>query len=410
MPSNHFSSELFPGATRAAALSALDTFQAEAGDYSAQRNFARPKARGVSKLSPYLSARMLSEEEVCKKILSEYNFSQVEKFIQEVCWRTYWKGWLEQSPAVWTRYRKELAEVNQQLSNNAGLRNTYGRATLGQTGIECFDAWAQELTRNHYLHNHERMWFASIWIFTLGLPWQLGSDFFWQNLLDADAASNTLSWRWVAGLQTVGKHYLARAENIERFTNGRFNPVGQLDEDAKPLTEDFTVPKPYLDLPQPSTATHPTNHSGLLLHEDDLLPEDSPLAETEIGHVCAGIHPDVEPAWFSSESMAAFHAEAFEDARARAASHFNAEAFTPDPNDWQASVISWATERKVEVIHTLYAPVGPWRDVLDVLEKALPPTIQLQRAVRHWDAKFWPHAKAGFFKFRKQIPEIVRSA
>ena len=66
------------------------------------------------------------------------------------------------------------------------------------------------------------MWFASIWIHTLNLPWQLGADFF-KNLLDGDPASNTLSWRWVAGLHTQGKCYLATENNIKKFTNNRFN-------------------------------------------------------------------------------------------------------------------------------------------------------------------------------------------
>jgi len=50
---------------------------------------------------------------------------------------------------------------------------------------------------------------------TLGLPWQIGADFFPRHLLDGDAASNTLGWRWVAGLHTLGKVYAARSENIE---------------------------------------------------------------------------------------------------------------------------------------------------------------------------------------------------
>ena len=72
------------------------------------------------------------------------------------------------------------------------------------------------------------MWFASIWIFTLNLPWELGANFFYRNLLDADEASNTLSWRWVAGLHTSGKFYLARQDNIEKYSrtstisSGRF--------------------------------------------------------------------------------------------------------------------------------------------------------------------------------------------
>tara|TARA_B100000401_G_scaffold104532_1_gene67742 strand:+ start:25 stop:738 length:714 start_codon:yes stop_codon:yes gene_type:complete len=80
------------------------------------------------------------------------------------------------------------------------------------------------------------MWFASIWIFTLKLPWQLGAEFFLKYLLDGDSASNTLSWRWVAGLQSKGKHYLAQSWNIEKFTNNRFTEI-KLNESASPITE-----------------------------------------------------------------------------------------------------------------------------------------------------------------------------
>ena len=66
------------------------------------------------------------------------------------------------------------------------------------------------------------MWFASIWIFTLGLPWQLGARFFMRHLLDGDASSNTLSWRWVAGMHTNKKPYLASKENINKYTFNRF--------------------------------------------------------------------------------------------------------------------------------------------------------------------------------------------
>ena len=66
------------------------------------------------------------------------------------------------------------------------------------------------------------MWFASIWIHYFGLPWQLGAQLFYNHLLDADIASNTLSWRWVAGLQTSGKKYIANRENIMKFSLSRF--------------------------------------------------------------------------------------------------------------------------------------------------------------------------------------------
>ena len=78
-----------------------------------------------------------------------------------------------------------------------------------KTGIKCFEHWKEELLDTGYLHNHSRMWFASIWIFTLGYSWQSGANFFKNNLLDYCPASNTLGWRWVAGLQTIGKPYIA---------------------------------------------------------------------------------------------------------------------------------------------------------------------------------------------------------
>jgi len=80
------------------------------------------------------------------------------------------------------------------------------------------------------------MLFASIWIFTLGLPWQKGAEFFMKHLFDGDAASNTLSWRWVAGIQTKGKNYLAQSWNISKFTNNKYKNV-KLNETALPIID-----------------------------------------------------------------------------------------------------------------------------------------------------------------------------
>ena len=207
--------------TRAAGLETLADFVPRAGrDYARDRNHDTGASRdNVSGLSPYLRHRLLTEREVVAAVLERHPLSSAEKFVQEVFWRTYWKGWLEQRPEVWRRYRRDLAEL---LPPGGSPSHDYEEAIAGRTGIDAMDAWVHELFDTGYLHNHTRMWFASIWIFTLGLPWQLGADFFYRHLLDGDAASNTLSWRWVAGLQTAGKTYLATASNISRFTDGRF--------------------------------------------------------------------------------------------------------------------------------------------------------------------------------------------
>ena len=156
---------------------------------------------------------MINEKEVIRKSLDKFSFSKNEKFIQEVLWRTYWKGWMELRSGVWDDYLLDLKRVKEKCKDN----KSYLNAIEGNTEIECFNEWVNELKTYNYLHNHTRMWFASIWIFTLGLPWQLGAEFFMQHLYDGDTASNTLGWRWVAGIQTQGKHYLASEWNIKNL-------------------------------------------------------------------------------------------------------------------------------------------------------------------------------------------------
>jgi deoxyribodipyrimidine photo-lyase len=199
-------------------------------DYTAQRNFdfGPQNRKNISCLSPYITHRLISEYEVAKKVLSKYPYQKVEKFIQEIFWRVYWKGWLELRPKVWTDFVEDLKNVKN--------TNEYEKATNGETNIDCFNDWVKELKENNYLHNHTRMWFASIWIFTLKLPWQKGAEFFLRELYDGDAASNTLSWRWVAGIQTKGKNYIAQNWNINKFTNNKYKDL-KLNENPQPITD-----------------------------------------------------------------------------------------------------------------------------------------------------------------------------
>ncbi|WBO58085.1 hypothetical protein GT370_12535 [Acidocella sp. MX-AZ03] len=235
-----------PPPIREAGLARLAAFTPRAGRaYAAGRNTdpgpGAPSA--VSGLSPYLRHRLVSEVEVISAVIARHGAGGAEKFIQEVFWRIYWKGWLELRPALWTSYRQRLAALRE----DAALMPRAVQAMRGETGIGCFDAWARELAQTGTLHNHTRMWFASIWCFTLKLPWLLGADFFFQHLLDADAASNLLSWRWVAGCQTPNKPYIARAANIAHYSNGRFAPYGVLNEAPEPVAE--PNPPPMQTLP-----------------------------------------------------------------------------------------------------------------------------------------------------------------
>ena len=278
--------------TRSAALARLAEVTPRVGRfYAAHRNTdAGPLAEATTTaLSPFLRRRLLLEQEVVQAALDAHGPEAAGKFVDEVFWRTYFKGYLETHPAIWPRTLQVVAEQRGRVATNSGLRRAYDAAISGQTGIDGFDDWARELVERGWLHNHARMWFASVWIFTLRLPWELGADFFLRHLLDGDPASNTLSWRWVAGLHTRGKAYAARAENIGRYTGGRFEPTG-LNEDPVPLEE----ADPPRAAPLPPADPAPTGPCALLLHGDDLHPESLPLERATVVRVagllahCAG--------------------------------------------------------------------------------------------------------------------------
>jgi deoxyribodipyrimidine photo-lyase len=342
----------------------------------------------VSALSPYVRRRLLLEEELVAAARDAHG-AEARSFIDEVFWRTYWKGWLEHRPHTWRSYVAEAKRGRDALATQGGLRRVFHDATEGRTGIDCFDAWARELVANNWLHNHARMWFASIWIFTLRLPWALGAEFFLRHLLDGDPASNTLSWRWVAGLHTKGKCYVARADNIARFTNGRFNPAGQLDESPEPLVENGD--SPLLGLPP--AGDRPAGGFALLVHDEDCLPDTLGLAPGAMTAV-AGVSAASVLGRGVAEPVAAFARSAVRDAVARISGQ---DAPLLDPDD----LAGWVAAQSVPVA-AAYAPVGRTADLLAGM-----PIQQLRRS---WDEAAWPHATRGFFQMRGHIPETLADA
>ncbi len=252
--------------SRDGALKQLDNFiNNNLANYSFKRNFdlGPDNKLNVSCLSPYISHRLITEYEVAKIVLSKFPYQKVEKYVQEIFWRVYWKGWLELRPQVWTDFIEDLKGLNED--------DKYKKAINGETQIECFNDWVKELKENNYLHNHTRMWFASIWIFTLNLPWQKGAEFFLKHLFDGDAASNTLSWRWVAGLQTKGKHYVAQSWNISKFTNNKYKNV-KLNENALPVIDKREYKLNPLDF-----ITEDNSNENLLAFENELSLENKNL-------------------------------------------------------------------------------------------------------------------------------------
>jgi hypothetical protein len=168
-----------------------------------------PRASACLPLSPYLRHRLVTEDEVLEAVLgASFSAEAAEKFVQEVYWRTYWKGWLEMRPSVWTAYRAACSVALDRVDVEAGLRADWEAACKRRDRDRRLRRLGAGTRETGYLHNHARMWFASIWIFTLRLPWELGADFFLRHLLDGDPASNTLSWRLGrrACRRAAGKH------------------------------------------------------------------------------------------------------------------------------------------------------------------------------------------------------------
>jgi len=372
-------------ASRAKAVDKLNTFvEQNLSDYSKLRNFDfGPSNRSnVSCLSPYITHGIINELEVINKSLKKFSFAKNEKFIQEVLWRVYWKGWLELRPDVWSDYLIELDKIKKEFKNN----QSYLDAIEGKTNVDCFNQWVIELKESNYLHNHTRMWFASIWIFTLELPWQLGAEFFMQHLFDGDAASNTLGWRWVAGIQTQGKHYLASEWNINKFTNNRFKNI-KLSENAKPISND----KIYSVINKSFKNSEILEDKTLLIFENNMTFELSDFKEHKFKKILL-VSNNTDRTIKLSEKVLKFKANLLEDHKIRLKQKsINCE--TININD---------LKNITEEVYALYPTVG---ENLNFIQNNQLKNIRF--LYRKLDQFSWQYCNKGFFNFKNYIPKII---
>ena len=398
---------LWSEASRRAAFEVLQQFLPRAGaEYTAQRNFDYGPARrsNVSGLSPYIRHRLIHEGEVLDATLQRYSVTTASKFIEEIFWRAYFKGWLEQHPTVWADYRSVVQALVESLDRKPELKTRYDTAVHGATGIDCFDAWVRELRSTGYLHNHARMWFASIWVYTLQLPWQLGADFFYRHLIDGDPASNVLSWRWVCGLHTNGKTYLARVSNIASYTAGRFNPQGLLAHEAKPLAE-ARIHAPR-SLP-PAQGLPAGSRYGLLVTEEDCSSESLPLQGSPVALLGAVTTNTRSPLPVGLPARK-FALGAVADGVARAARYFGVPAQSAQSDSWDDALVAWARSNELDSIVTAYAPIGPVAERLASARRILAnERIELIQIRRAYDTCTWPFATKGYFRMKSGIPEVL---
>ena len=372
--------------SRAQATNKLDNFvENNLSEYSRLRNFdfGPDKRSNISCISPYISHGILSELEVIDKALKKFSFSKNEKFIQEVLWRTYWKGWLELRPNVWTDYIIELKIIREKYKDNKDYLN----AIDGNTNIECFNEWVKELKEFNYLHNHTRMWFASIWIFTLNLPWQLGAEFFMKHLYDGDAASNTLGWRWVAGIQTQGKHYLASEWNIKKFTNNRFNNIN-LNENAPPKVSEKMYKAVLKDFSNPASL----DEQNLIIFENNLSFEFTDFKDHKFKKIYLVNNNNDSRNIKLSEKTLKFKTNLIQDQKRRL-----------DEKSLDCEIIDIGNLKTIENSYFLYPCVG---ENLDFLTSQGINNIKF--LYRNLDRSSWKYCNKGFFNFKKYIPTIIK--
>ena len=372
--------------SRAQATNKLDNFvENNLSEYSRLRNFdfGPDKRSNISCISPYISHGILNELEVIDKALKKFSFSKNEKFIQEVLWRTYWKGWLELRPNVWTDYIIELKIIREKYKDNKDYLN----AIDGNTNIECFNEWIKELKEFNYLHNHTRMWFASIWIFTLNLPWQLGAEFFMKHLYDGDAASNTLGWRWVAGIQTQGKHYLASEWNIKKFTNNRFNNIN-LNENAPPKVSEKIYKADLKDFNNPVSL----DEQNLIIFDNNLSFELTDFKDHKFKKIYLVNNNNDSRNIKLSEKTMKFKTNLIQDQKRRL-----------DEKSLDCEIIDIGNLKTIENSYFLYPCVG---ENLDFLTSQGINNIKF--LYRNLDRSSWKYCNKGFFNFKKYIPTIIK--
>ena len=175
--------------------------------YSSTRNYINGQ---VTFLSPYISRGMISTKFILSEVLKKgYKPAQIEKFIQELAWRDYWQQvWVSKGTAINT----DLKHLQQPVSNHSISKSIVQASTT----IEAVDSAIEFLYSTGYMHNHLRMYTAAIACNIAQSHWKTPAQWMYFHLLDADWASNALSWQWVAG-SNANKKYVANQDNINKY-------------------------------------------------------------------------------------------------------------------------------------------------------------------------------------------------
>ncbi len=177
--------------------------------YGQTRNYL---SGAVTQLSPYISRGVISTKQIAQMVLSKgYNPKQIDSFLKELAWRDYFqKVWVQKGDGIDT----DLKQIQPNFTNKQLPKSIFNAST----GINAIDKGIIELKETGYMHNHLRMYVASIACNIAKSHWQMPAKWMYYYLLDADWASNALSWQWVAS-SFSNKKYFANQENINKYCN-----------------------------------------------------------------------------------------------------------------------------------------------------------------------------------------------
>ena len=254
------------------------------------------------------------------------------------------------------------------------------------------------------------MWFASIWIFTLRLPWQLGADFFYNHLLDGDPASNTLGWRWVAGLQTAGKTYLATESNIRKNAAQRLKTIPDSERGLERLaTQTFEIEDSLTIEEKAPSSSRFVDLSPVGIEENDaVLVTVEDLSTQWLDR--AGNHVAIfeKTDGRHSEIKKKFRQEAIEEVKYRIAENSSVGIENIKIFESAHEISSWMEEQGLNDLHSSYIPTGEIRSSLAELPTMLESSGHCYyEHLNDYDRTVWPHCRKGFFQLGKSIDSLI---
>lgn len=196
----------------------LETFEPKAPAYKADRD--RPDLESTSRLSPHLHFGEISPRRIWWAIRKAYPGGAAEPYLRQLIWREFAHHLLFHFPHTATDPLREEFREFPWRDDPVLLK----RWQKGLTGYPIVDAGMRELWRTGWMHNRVRMIVASFLVKDLLIPWQRGAEWFWDTLVDADLANNTLGWQWTAGCGADAAPYFRIFNPV--LQGEKFDPSG----------------------------------------------------------------------------------------------------------------------------------------------------------------------------------------